>query len=395
MGEKTHSRCTLTIWLWHRLSPSGLPFWVYPYQVLAMQSNSEMMLKRLIYTLLLLPIACIEPYKVDVPEGEQLLIVEGTITSGAGPHAVTLTKSATYGSDFEGLIRPVQRATVALKDDQGNTVLLTESQTAKGTYYTEANYHAEIGRSYTLLIELSDGKLYSSIPQKVVAVPELQNLTARSVVIEQDGGASPVSGIQIIAQVDDPAEENNYYFWRNASSMYILETRPDLYRPPATDANPNPPVTPKPCCISCFRTEIPDNRSIFLESDDNFNGLTTNIPVAYIEDDGKRFVNKFRIDVKQLGISQDAYRFLRLVQQQTETSGSIFDPPPATIRGNVVSLDNPEEVVLGYFIAAGESIKRIYVEPADLTFHQNRAIIPDDCLTVEGTTTIPPADWNR
>ena len=36
------------------------------------------MLKRLIYILLLLPIACIDPYQVDVPEGAQLLTVEAS-----------------------------------------------------------------------------------------------------------------------------------------------------------------------------------------------------------------------------------------------------------------------------------------------------------------------------
>ncbi|MBN7810161.1 DUF4249 domain-containing protein [Algoriphagus sp. H41] len=351
------------------------------------------MLKRLIYLLLLIPLSCIDPYQVEVPEGEQLLIVEGTITSGPGPHAITLTRSATYGSDYEGFIRPVQRAIVSLRDDQGGTVLLTESQTAKGSYFTDAAFRAEVGRTYTLLIQTSDGKLYSSAPEKVAAVPELKNLGFRTVVIEQDGGENPKSGIQLIAEVDDPIEENNFYYWRTGPAVYILETRPDLYTPPISPTNPNPIPQPKPCCVYCFRTEISDNRSIFVETDDSFNGLTTYLPAAFVADDGMRFVNKFRIDVRQLGISQDAYRFLRLVQQQTETSGSIFDPPPATIRGNMFSLDDPKEVVLGYFIAAGESTQRIYVNKSELTFQQNRAIIPDDCREVEGANFDPPADW--
>jgi hypothetical protein len=95
-----------------------------------------------------------------------------------------------------------------------------------------------------------------------------------------------------------------------------------------------------------------------------------------------------------MSISQEAYRFLRLVKQQTEISGSVFDPPPANIRGNIISLDNPEEVVLGYFIAAGESTKRIYIKGAEMDFRQNVAIVPDDCRVIEGASINPPIDWN-
>jgi hypothetical protein len=81
------------------------------------------------------------------------------------------------------------------------------------------------------------------------------------------------------------------------------------------------------------------------------------------------------------------------VKQQAEISGSIFDPPPATIRGNMLSLDNPDEVVLGYFMAGGETSQRIYVDKNDLTFKQNRAIVPDDCRVISGAFIDPPADW--
>ena len=351
------------------------------------------MLKRLVYIILLLPVACIEPYQVEVPEGEQLLTVEGMITSGPGPHIITLTRSATYGSDFEGLIRPVTQATVVVRDDQGKVTFLTESADARGTYSTPASFRAEVGKSYTLYIETSEGKLYSSFPERVESVPVLNKVGVKTVTIEQPGGGNPRSGIQLIAEVNDPADQNKYYYWRNGASVYILETRPDLFTPRPSETNPSREPQPKACCAVCYKTESTNNQSLFLAVDDNFNGLSTQVPVAFIEDDGLRFVNKFRVDVRQLGITQEAYRFLRLVKQQAEISGSVFDPPPANIQGNMISLDNPDEKVLGYFIAAGESTHRIYVDKDDLTFKQNKAIIPDDCLTVPGTTVDAPADW--
>jgi hypothetical protein len=140
-------------------------------------------------------------------------------------------------------------------------------------------------------------------------------------------------------------------------------------------------------------TEIAGNQSLFLAQDDNFNGLTTRMPAAFVEDDGRRFMFDFRIDLKQYSISSGAYRFLRLIKQQAEISGSIFDPPPATIRGNLINLDNPDVTVLGYFIAAGEASKRIYIKNSDLSFKQNKVRIPDECRELPGATVERPLDW--
>lgn len=353
------------------------------------------MFKRLIYLFLVLPMACIDPYQVQVPEGEQLLTVEGMIHSGPGPHAITLTRSATYGSIFEGLVRPETGATVVVRDNEGVVTFLAESAEARGSYFTPAGFRAQVGKSYTLQIQTSDGKVYTSFPEQVESVPEISAVSLQTLTIPVEGQEIPRSGIQLIAEIDDPADQDNFYFWKNGPAVYILETRPDLFTIRPSDANPNRTPAPKPCCVVCFRNEISNNQSLFVSNDDNFNGLTTRIPVSFIEDDGLRFVNRYRIDLKQYSISADAYRFLRLVKQQAEISGSIFDPPPATIRGNLISLDNPDEVVLGYFIAAGETSRRVYISKDDLTFKQNKAIIPDDCREISGASVDPPSDWGN
>lgn len=353
------------------------------------------MLKKLIYLLLLLPMgSCIDPYQVDVPEGQQLLTVEGLIHTGPGPHAITLTRSDTYGSVFEGLIRPVTGATVIIRDNEGKITFLTESQEARGSYFTPVGFHAVIGKSYTLQIQTAEGKVYSSLPEGVVSVPEINDITIKTVTTPVEGETTPRSGVQLISEISDPADQKNFYFWRLSPIVYILETRPDLFTPRPTPQNPDRIPAPKACCSICYRTEMTGNQSLFIAQDDNFNGLTTRIPAAFIEDDGLRFVDKLRVDLKQYAVSQEAYRFLRLVKQQAEISGSIFDPPPATVRGNMISLDDPEEVVLGYFMAGGESSRRIYIDKSDLTFRQNEAIIPDDCREVAGANVDPPFDWN-
>lgn len=347
------------------------------------------MLRRLIYSLLLLPMACIDPFKVDVPEGQQLVTIEGIIHNGPGPHTITISRTATYGSVFEGLIRPVTGARVVIRDNEGLIIFLEEMENSRGNYTTPSGFRAEIGKSYTLQIQTVEGKVYTSLPERVESSPAIENVSLKTVIIPVEGEIVPRSGVQLISEINDPADQKNFYFWRLSPLVHVLEARPDLFVIMETRA-----PAPKDCCTICYRTEATGNQSLFIAQDDNFNGLTTRIPAGFIEDNGLRFVSKLRVDLKQYSISQEAYRFLRLVKQQAEISGSIFDPPPATIRGNMISLDDPDEVVLGYFMAAGESSRRIYIDRSDLTFRQNAGIVPDDCRTVSGTSVDPPSDWN-
>lgn len=347
------------------------------------------MYRKLIYILLLVLVSCIDPYEVTVAEGPQILTVDGTITSAAGPHTVRLTRGDTYGSVFEGLIRPVTGATVIVRDELGNVTFLMEDVLNRGDYHTPASFSATIGRSYTLQIQLVDGKVYTSLPEQVKDVPPIRNLTYQSERIPVEGEINDASGVSFIVEIDDPAEENNFYYWRNSPATYVLETRPDLF----LDRETRLPA-PKNCCDVCYKSESTGNNSFFIAKDDNFNGLSTRIKAGFILDDGLRFVNTYRVDLRQLSITAEAYRFLRLVKQQSEITGSVFDPLPANIRGNIISLDNPDEVVLGYFIAAGETSQRVYIKGVELDFRQNAGLIPDDCRVVDDTSVDAPVDWN-
>ena len=333
--------------------------------------------------------ACIDPYEVEVEQGPQYLTIDGSITSVAQVHRVRLTRGDTYGSIFQGLIRPVTGATVIVRDNLGNVTFLSENQVDRGFYETPVTFAAVEGRSYSLQIQLVDGKVYTSLPELVTPSPSIKQISYQSKQTPVEGEPVNPSGVQLIVDIDDPADQNNFYYFRNSQATYVLETRPDLYTTPAPDRSP----APKDCCTTCFQTEIVGNQAYFISADDNFNGLSTRMVAGFIPDNGRRFVDTYRIDLRQLNVSQEAYRFLRLVKQQSEISGSVFDPPPATIRGNMISLDDPEEVVLGFFIAAGESNGRVYIKNSQLDFVQNRAIIPDDCRVVPGASLLPPIDW--
>jgi hypothetical protein len=351
------------------------------------------MLKRLIYILLIIPISCVDPYQIEIPQGAQLLTVDGFITTDPGPHLIRLTRSDTYGSVFEGLIRPVIRATVGIRDSEGNVTFLNELAN-DGVYATPEGFMARVGVSYSLQIDLQNGKSYTSLPERVESVPQIDSLSYKSVRFNTNERLTDLIGVQVFAHFRDPSDQTNFYYWRNGPSTFVLVANPELHTlPPNHPTNPRGP-DPKDCCSICYIEDASRIQRFTLASDDNFNGLSQRLPVLFIEDNGLRFKQTYRAEIQQISVSSDAHRFLRLIEQQTNLTGSVFDNPPANIRGNIISLDDPDEVVLGYFMAGSVDKKQVYIEKNKLEFLQTPRIIPDDCLTVSGAQLSPPSDWN-
>jgi hypothetical protein len=69
----------------------------------------------------------------------------------------------------------------------------------------------------------------------------------------------------------------------------------------------------------------------------------------------------FSILVREYSLTADGYNFLSLMQQNTESLGSVFDPQPSQLTGNIHSLTNPTEQVIGYVSAGTVQSQRIFI----------------------------------
>ena len=333
--------------------------------------------------------ACIDPLKVDIQDSQQILVVEGGISTLPGRHRILLTKSDKYGSVLDGFIRKQTGATVWVRDEEGNQTFFEELE--EGNYYTPPTFQALIGRKYTLLITLANGERYVSTPEQVLPAPPIDSLTVlfkRQPVLN---GAVQETGIEIYAQWKDPEDASNYYLWET-EGIHILNTQPSLYV--GRDGQGNPVPAPKDCCERCYQYE-PDINTVIRIFKDNFTNGKNNAELAvYIPDDGKRFMEKYMAIVKQYSLTKEAFQFYDLLKNQLSIQGDIFDPPPATIRGNMINLDNPDEEVIGYFRASDVATDTIYILRDDLEEPKPIKQIFDDCRVFKGATTERPPFWN-
>ncbi|MCK4569377.1 MAG: DUF4249 domain-containing protein [Bacteroidales bacterium] len=106
----------------------------------------------------LLIASCTERIDVELDDTYTRLVVDGQITSDdTSSHIIMLTESTSYF--YNQLPPPVSNADVQLIDNEGNIILLSEE--TPGMYHLPEGFGAEIGKTYTLDIELAkeiDGK---------------------------------------------------------------------------------------------------------------------------------------------------------------------------------------------------------------------------------------------
>lgn len=302
--------------------------------------------------------ACIERYDAPIRSANPILVVEGIITSAPPPYFVKLS----YTGVFEyGNTTPLEqqenKAKVTIKEEGGRSQTLFNI--GGGQYRTpDGGLRGVVGRAYSIVIELPDGTKFVSKPEKLPSAVPVDKITYEfaDVPNSQDFRGDPISpdGYRIFTEFQDPANEQNYYRW----AAYGVSRR-------ATTGTPCPyPCFTQGGCwcnTSCYVQE--ENRSINILSDALINGkkITRN----YVYFSPLYTTGSQAVEVAQYSLTREAYQFMKKYQEQQTRTGSLFDPQPAPLEGNVYNEANPSQLALGYFGAMGLYRKRILFNPED------------------------------
>ena len=339
-----------------------------------------------VFVILCVSLSCVEQVDFQTPEGENILVVEGFITDAPGPHTIRISRSAQYGSIFDGNIQRLANAVVALRNSAGINFSLT--QTGPGEYSTDPSFQGIPGETYTLLITTNIGQRYTSLPVTLPNGPDLEDVDFRFRSSPSGNELKSITGVEVYARWTDPEGEDNFHMWRT-EGIYQVETNPELFIDPNT-GNP----APKACCNLCFVYEPDNTGAVFIHSDENQDGRELAGLAAFIVDDGKRFNRDYTLRIQQFSVSREAFGFLDLLGGQLEIDGDIFDAPPAQVTGNMVSLDDPSEAVIGFFGAYHISEMVVTIPSSIIAEPKPRVRVNDDCQVLPNATVAFPNPWN-
>ncbi|MFT5885687.1 MAG: hypothetical protein ACI9IP_002148 [Arcticibacterium sp.] len=320
-------------------------------------------------------LACVDTYDVSIEGSRKYLIVEGSITNIFDEDQTirifeTDDQSDFISTDFTKTIFsknneavPVENASVEVIEN--GSVIYSLNEISPGFYEMPNGFLAQVGNEYQLKFSTTDGKAYASSTELMKPVPDVSNYEIR---FNPTGvKKTRLFNIQTATHdfyldFNDPEDEVNFYSWSwtDYEIQNVCHTcKQGLYFPVDevaglperceinTSFNVNTSYDYK-CQSLCW--EIYDGDDITIFSDVFTNGqpqknkLVAQVPAFQL--------NSCLVTIQQKSLTPGAFRYLKLIEDQSVNSGSLADTPPAPIKSNVLNVDAKEELVLGYFTAS-------------------------------------------
>lgn len=298
-----------------------------------------------------------EPYNVEVTSGtNKILVVNASLTDEVKSHFARISYSFPIGHR-EGTA--VSGASVWIEDDEGIQALMLETE--PGYYQTDSCFAGVVGKSYFLHITTSDGREYISSKEKLNASPPIDSIYGEFRILPSRENETVRQGVQFFvdSRGDSDVPLNYRYEFEETHQLqvpllseYILVVGDSL------------PRKREPLTNTCYKTRW--SKSLILGTT---LGLSDNriskLPVRFIDETDPQLVFRYSLIVKQYSISAEAHNYFKIVKENNESSGSLFDKQKGSTFGNIHSPDDPSIPVLGYFEVAGVSENRRVFSPEE------------------------------
>ncbi len=329
---------------------------------------------------------CIDAIKLDIDTNRQWLVVDGQVTDSLQVHEIKLNYSAIIGVGADDLKTPAPGATVRVVDNTGESFDFPES--SPGVY--SRLMQGVVGKAYHVEVRMPDGKAIISRPAVLKKAPPLLPATARvtqELIISQTGRNLYDNTFFLEMNADvSGLPEKPYLRWRASGEYEFGEDYPGI-------------VDRKICYV---KNTIDNNNIKIFDTNSLAGDVLVNEPFLSMKYD-YRFAFQYCFHLFQYAISEEEYTYWQNVRNIVNIDGSLFDPPPGTVKGNVYNPDDPEDVILGYFSVAGVTYRRQFTNaiqlgvssPPRCAWRPNQQQYQEcrDCLTIKRSTTTRPDYW--
>ena len=318
---------------------------------------------------LLATTACRQTYNPPViANPPNYLVVEGFIeNNGADSTLFTLSRTVKLDSNA---YTAEQGASVTVEGTDNSIFRLGEVN--NGAYGARLPF-LNSNVTYRLHIATSGGKQYASDYVPIVTDPPIDSISwARK-------DNPPNAGIQIYANTHDPNNNTHYYRWEYQETWeFHAAFYATIKYTPATGIVGYGPNTTYYCWHNDKSSSVLIASSTQLSQD-----VIYEAPVVLIPLNSQQLQIKYSILVKQYALTKDAFNWWQILQKNTEQIGSIFGVQPSANPGNIHSLTDTTEQVLGFVGGGSTRTQRIFITNAQVlpwdyeTDCQDNKVSPD------------------
>lgn len=365
--------------------------------------------------------ACVEPYEPSLALSAEVLVVDGTLTNRPEVQSIRLARSqvfnGTSGTSAES------GATVEILADDAQPVALREKPTTPGLYLAPEGFQGKSGVRYRLRFTLANGQRYESDEETMPAGPPIgrvyDRFDAAALPNAQRTQFTPANLIYV--DFDDPAATRDFYRWEWTlweSQTWCASCTQGIYNLAgnglsgacaARPALPRNNVYDYECLGRCW--EILRNTESNLFADTYSNGRSVQgrkvAAIPFFQ------TQPALVEIRQYALGSEAFRYFKLLENQSQNTGGLADTPPAPLVGNVRNLANERENVAGYFSASAVSVARYWLDRQNtsgspLNFFQvlnGRPVSPEPptplrppqsvCIPSDTRTPVRPEGWRN
>lgn len=309
--------------------------------------------------LLILFGSCVESFEPQTEIFESALIVEAAITNEDKRQQVLLSRTFRLEDDGPN---PESSAVVRVTDNQQNEYVFEEIE--PGMYMSVQPFAALPERAYQLAITTSDGRTYASESAALSSESEILDLYA-----SREENANGQDGIVILVDSQALQSGNTLFRFEYEETYEIVAPRWVAVDAVVVRDRPRPPVVilePKTEEQRvCYNTERSNTIILANTEDTGTNGLTR-FPVRFITSTNFIISHRYSILVKQFVQSRDAFAFYDTLNEFSSQTESLFaQVQPGFLTGNVFSLEDESENVLGFFEVSTVTTRRIFFDYED------------------------------
>ncbi len=331
--------------------------------------------------------ACVDRYNPELNLSKELLVIDGILTDQPEPQRIRLYRSRStqkvtvtqpaVQSRTEVVNTPVAKARVEVVVNGG--AVLTLRETEAGTYQLPEGFRGKPGDRYQLRFQTAEGGSYESSVETMTAAPPIgrayDQFNPRGVSNATQTESIPTNDVYVDFQ--DPAAERNFYLWRwtqYESQDWCVTCRQGLYyltdtgtgltgdcrKVDSIDTFNDYDYTCLGFCWDIFYSQgINIFADVYANGRPQVGRLVAQIPLYQS--------NACLVVIQQYSLSADAYRYYKLLQDQTQNTGTLADTPPAPTAGNVRNVADPNESVVGYFSASAVALNRYWLDRKNTT----------------------------
>lgn len=294
---------------------------------------------------------CKKNYNPRIVSGtNNYLVVESAINTGTDSTIIRLSRTVPISSAAS--TTPETGAVISIVSDANVTYPVVE--TSPG-YYKGAVINSASPAKYSLTIFTKDGKSYKSDFVQAKNSPAIDSVYFKV----------QSNGIGIYADTHDPTGNSKYYRW-DFTETYVFNSA--FYSGYYHSKIPFDTVYERPLSDQIYRCWRSDTSSSILvgSSAKLTKDVIADNLVTSIASNSEKIGHRYSIEVNQYALTPLAYNYYQQLKKNTEQLGSIFDPQPSELPGNIHCISNPAEVVIGYVTAGVPSKTRIFIDTSQL-----------------------------